>query len=226
MNIDDAMRRLEDLKDPETVAGMARYGINAENTLGVSIPKLRKLARDAGKDHGLALALWDTGIHEARILAGMVDDPGAVTEEQMDTWAADFNSWDVCDQVCMNLFWLTPYAYDKCYEWCSAEPEFTKRAGFALMARLAWSDKEASDEKIAGFLAPIEREASDERNYVKKAVNWALRQVGKRNLNLNGLAVGCAKRIAEMDSKAARWVAADALKELQSEAVQRRLKSD
>ncbi len=223
MNIDEAVRRLEELSDPESVAGMARYGINPENTLGVSIPKLRRLAREAGKDHALALDLWSTGIHEARILAGMVDEASAVAEGQMDAWAEEFDSWDVCDQVCMNLFWLTPYAYDKCYQWSSAEKEFGKRAGFALMARLAWSDKDASDEKIAGFLAPIEREATDERNYVKKAVNWALRQVGKRNLNLNGLAIGCAKRIAGMDSKTARWVAADALKELESEAVQRRL---
>lgn len=223
MNIDEAIQRLEDLSDPKAVAGMASYGINPENTLGVSIPKLRKLAKEAGKDHELASALWDSGIHEARILAGMVDDPGAVTEEQMDAWAADFDSWDVCDQVCMNLFWLTPYAYGKCCEWSSAEPEFVKRAGFALMARLAWSDKEATDEKIAGFLSLVEREASDERIYVKKAVNWALRQVGKRNSNLNGLAIESAERIAKMDSKAARWVASDALRELGSEAVRRRL---
>ena len=219
----EAMRRLKALSDPKAVEGMACYGINAENTLGVSIPNLRKLAKEAGKDHALAGELWESGVHEGRILAGMVDDPGVVTEEQMESWVSEFDSWDVCDQVCMNLFWLTPFAYDKCFEWSTRAEEFVKRAAFALMARLAWSDKSASDERIASFLPVIEAEACDERNFVKKAVNWALRQVGKRNPALNSLAIETAREIRALDSKAARWVASNALKELESEAVQRRL---
>jgi len=221
----EVMRRLKDMSDPKAVEGMARYGINAKNTLGVSIPNLRKLAKEAGKDHGLAAELWASGIHEARILAGMVDDPSDVTEEQMEHWVSEFDSWDVCDQVCMNLFWLTPFAYDKCFEWSARPEEFVKRAAFALMARLAWSDKSASDERIASFLPVIEAQVGDDRNFVKKAVNWALRQIGKRNLELNRRAVEAARRILESDSKTARWVASNALKELEGEAVQRRLRA-
>lgn len=219
----EVMQKLKALSEPSAVEGMARYGISAKNTLGISIPKLRKLGKEAGKDHALAVQLWGSGIHEARILASMVDDPSALTEEQMDAWAAEFDSWDVCDQVCMNLFWLTPFACEKCYEWSARDEEFFKRAGFALMARLAWSDRKASDEQIAGFLPVIKREAADERNFVKKAVNWALRQIGKRNPALNKLAIETATEISELDSKAARWVAAEALKELHSEAVQEKL---
>ncbi len=223
MECGETMNRLEALSDPKALEGMARYGINPEKTLGVSIANLRKLAKEAGRDHGLALELWDSGVHEARILAGMVDDPGMVTERQMEAWVAGFDSWDVCDQVCMNLFWLTPFAYDKCFEWSARPEEFVKRAAFALMARLAWSDKGATDERIAEFLPLIKREASDERNFVKKAVNWALRQIGKRNVALNRLAIRTAKEILALDTRAARWVASTALKELEGEAVQRRL---
>jgi len=223
LNGNEAFKRLKALSDPGAVEGMSRYGINPENTLGISIPNLRKLAREAGKDHSLALELWESGIHEARILAGMVDDPELVTGDQMESWVIEFDSWDVCDQVCMNLFWLTEFAYDKCFEWSSRDEEFVKRAGFALMARLAWSDKSAGDQRIAEFLPVIKREATDSRNFVKKAVNWALRQVGKRNLSLNELAIRTATEIGAIDSKAARWIATDALKELESEAVQRRL---
>jgi 3-methyladenine DNA glycosylase AlkD len=217
------IKRLKGLADPKSVDGMARYGIKPDRALGVSIPALRKLAKETGKDHQLASGLWSSGIHEARILAGMVDDPGEVTESQMEEWVSEFDSWDLCDQVCMNLFWLTPLAYPKCFEWSAREEEFVKRAGFALMARLAWSDKSASDERIAEFLPAIKREAGDGRNFVKKAVNWALRQVGKRNMALNSLAIQTAEEILELDSRAARWVATNALKELQSDAVQRRL---
>ena len=223
MKYKEVIQRLKALSDPKAVEGMARYGINPEKALGVSIPNLRKLAKEAGKDHGLALALWGSGVHEARILAGMVDDPKAVTEQQMESWVVGFDSWDVCDQACMNLFWLTPFAYDKCFEWSARAEEFVKRAGFALMARLAWSDMGATDERIAEFLPLIKREATDERNFVKKAVNWALRQTGKRNVALNRLAIQTAKEILALDNRAARWVASNALKELEGEAVQRRL---
>ena len=223
MDCKKILARLKSLSNPEAVAGMARFGINPENTLGVSIPILRKLAGEIGKDHELAGELWDSGIHEARILAGMVDDPKAVDENQAEAWVRDFDSWDLCDQVCMNLFWLTPFAYQKCYEWSSEEEEFVKRAGFALMSRLAWSDKKAGDEEFIKFLPVIKREATDERNFVKKAVNWALRQIGKRNLALNKHAVKMAREIQKLDSKSAKWIAADALKELEGAAVQARL---
>ena len=224
MDCKKILARLKSLSNPEAVDGMARFGINPENTLGISIPNLRKLAREIGKDHQLAGELWASGIHEARILAGMVDDPKAVDENQAEAWVRDFDSWDVCDQVCMNLFWLTPFAYQKCYEWSSRDEEFVKRAGFALMSRLAWSDKKATDQEFIKFQPAIKREATDERNFVKKAVNWALRQIGKRNLALNKHAVKTAREIQKLDSKSARWIAADALNELEGEAVQARLR--
>ena len=224
MQSKEVVKKLKSLSDPEAAAGMARFGITPENTLGVSIPNLRKLAKEIGKDHKLAGELWASGIHEARILAGMVDDPKAVDEKQAEAWVRDFDSWDVCDQVCMNLFWLTPFAYRKCHEWSSEDEEFVKRAGFALMSRLAWSDKKAGDEEFIKFLPAIKREATDERNFVKKAVNWSLRQIGKRNLSLNRQAIKVAKEIHKLDSRSAKWIAADALKELQSQAVQARLK--
>jgi len=215
---------LESMGNPDNVAGMARFGINSANTLGVSMPALRKLGKSVGTDHELALKLFDSGIHEARILATLVADPAAFNERQAESWVVELDSWDVCDQFCMGLMWRTPYAYDKCCQWSEREEEFVKRAGFALMAKLAWSDKKATDETIAGFLPVIEREATDERNFVKKAVNWALRQVGKRNLALNAKAIETSRRLAAMDSRPARWIASDALRELEGEAVQERLR--
>ncbi|MHC1605595.1 MAG: DNA alkylation repair protein [Candidatus Methanofastidiosia archaeon] len=202
---------------------MARFGINPEKTLGVSIPNLRKLAKEIGKDHSLAQQLWDSGVHEARILASMVDDSDQVTKKQMDAWIKDFDSWDVCDQCCMNLFDKTPMAWEKAVEWTKCEKEFEKRAGFALIACLAWHDRKAPDKKFLVFLPAIKREAHDDRNYVKKAINWALRNIGKRNLNLNRKAIKTAKEIQKIDSKSARWVASDAIRELTSKAVQERL---
>jgi 3-methyladenine DNA glycosylase AlkD len=224
MLLEEAVGRMRSLANPGNVKGMARFGINPENTLGVSIPDLRRLARQAGRDHALAEKLWQTGIHEARILAGMVDDPRLVTREQMNRWVADFDSWDVCDQVCMNLFARSPLAFDKWVEWAGRDEEFVKRAGFALMACTAWSNKQATDKQVAAFLPIIEREASDRRNYVKKAANWALRQIGKRNSGLNKLAVASAQRISKQDSKSAKWIAADALRELTAEATKARIK--
>ena len=224
MEVEVIIKRLKALSDPEAVKGMARFGINPENTYGISIPNLKKLAKENGKDHKLALELWETVIHEARILAGLVDDYKQVTEQQIEEWVSDLNSWDVCDLVCSYLFDKTPYAYPKAYEWSEREEEFVKRAGFVQMACLAVHDKKAPDEKLEAFLPVIKREASDDRNFVKKAVNWALRQIGKRNLYLNGKAIETAEEIKEIDSKSARWIAADALSELTSEAVQKRLK--
>jgi len=224
MDYADIMNRLKSLSDPRAVEGMARFGINPENTYGISIPNLRQMAREAGKDHALAQQLWSSGIHEARILAGMIDDPKVVTEEQIDNWVEGFDSWDVCDQCCMNLFEKTGFAYQKAVEWSSREEEFVKRAGFVMMARLAVSDKKAGDKHFEGFFPIIKREAPDNRNMVKKAVNWALRQIGKRNSNLNETAIRAAREIQRMDSKSARWIASDALRELTGEAVRNRLK--
>lgn len=223
MHYKDILQQLKSLSNPEAVAGMARFGINPNNTYGVSIPALRKIARETGKDHALAQKLWQSGIHEARILAGMVDEPEKVTEEQMESWTMDFDSWDVCDQVCSNLFDKTDFAYQKAHEWSGRKEEFVKRAGFVLMATLAVHDKRASDKEFLKFLPIIKREAVDDRNFVKKAVNWALRQIGKRNLNLNNAAIETAKEIQKIDSKAARWIASDALRELADEKVQKKL---
>ena len=223
MKYREIIKQLKSLSNPEAVEGMARFGINPRNTFGVSIPNLRKIAKAAGKDHELALQLWDSGIHEARMLAGFIDDPALVTLEQMEEWVSDFDSWDVCDQVCSNLFDKTSYAYRKALEWAGREEEFVKRAGFVLMASLAVHDKAAGENEFEKFLSMIKLEASDGRNFVKKAVNWALRQIGKRNTYLNKLAVKTAVEIQKLHSRSARWIAADAIRELESEAVQRRL---
>jgi 3-methyladenine DNA glycosylase AlkD len=224
MECEDILRKLKSLANPEAVAGMARFGINPQNTLGVSVPALRKLAREIGRDHGLAQQLWASGVHEARILASMIDDPRLVSEAQMEAWAADFDSWDVCDQCCGNLFDKTEFAYRKALEWAARDEEFVKRAGFALMAWLAFHDKPAPDESFLDFLPVIKRESVDVRNYVKKAVNWALRHIGKRNAALNIMAIQAAKEIQAAGSKPGRWIAADAVRELTSEKVQERLR--
>ncbi len=223
MSYNDIIEKLKPLSDPQAVKGMARFGINPENTYGVSIPNLRKIAWEVGKDHALAQQLWTSGIHEARILAGMIDDPKMTTEEQMESWVKDFDSWDVCDQCCSNLFDKTKFAHQKADEWSRREEEFVKRAGFTLMAALAVHDKKAADEDFLKFLPIIKRESTDDRNFVKKAVNWALRQIGKRNLNLSEMAIRTAEDIQQIDSKNARWIATDAIRELNSEAVQKKL---
>jgi 3-methyladenine DNA glycosylase AlkD len=175
MQYENILKKLKALSNPRAVEGMARFGISPQNTYGVSVPNLRKMAKEIGRDHPLALKLWDSGIHEARILASMIDEPNQVTKKQMDAWIKDLDSWDVCDQCCMNLFDKTPLAREKAKVWTNREKEFEKRAGFALMACLAWHDKESLDEKFLALLPAIKREADDDRNYVKKAVNWALR---------------------------------------------------
>jgi 3-methyladenine DNA glycosylase AlkD len=218
------LKRLRSLANPKAVAGMARFGINPDGTYGVSIPVLRRMAREFGRDHQLAEELWRSKVHEARILASMIDDPALVTGNQMERWAMDFDSWDVCDQCCSNLFDKTKLAYQKAIEWSSRKEEFVKRAGFALIAALAVHDKKTPDATFQRFLAIIDKECIDERNFVKKAVNWALRQVGKRNLGLNRSAIRAARRMQKRESKSARWIAADALRELTSANVQRRLK--
>jgi 3-methyladenine DNA glycosylase AlkD len=202
--------------DQKNVAGMARYGISTTGTLGVPMPVIRRLARQAGRSHSLAAELWASGIHEARILATIVDDPARVTRRQMNRWARDFDSWDVCDQACQNLFRYTPFAWTIAAEWAGARREFVRRAAFALMAGLAVKAKDASDEPFEALLPLIVLAATDERNLVKKAVNWALRAIGKRNPQLRRTAIAAAEKIRALDSPAARWIAADALRELRT----------
>ncbi len=225
MTLKQILRQFKELSNPAAREGMARYGIETSRAYGISIPALRSLARTIGKDHSLARHLWATRIHEARILAALIDDPARVTEQQMERWVHDFDSWDVCDQCCMNLLDKTEFAWRKALEWSGRAEEFVKRAGFVLMAQLSVHDKKANDAHFIRFLPLIKRQAPDPRNYVKKAVNWALRQIGKRNPALNKAAIKVAREIARMDSHPARWIAADALRELTSDAVQKRLHS-
>ncbi len=200
---------------------MARFGINPENTLGIAIPFLRNLAREHSRDHALALRLWQSGIHEARILASMVDDPHGLTSGQMDRWAAQFDSWDVCDQCCANLFEDSPLAWPKALQWSRSPKEFVKRAGFTLMARLAVADKNAGDNAFSGFFERIEAEAGDDRPMVRKAVNWALRQIGKRNSNLHRSALQTGERLRRRSERSARWIGADAVRELRGQTAMR-----
>ena len=224
MQYDDILERLKSLSDAKAVEGMAKYGITPGKAYGVSIPGLRRIAREGGKDHGLAQRLWESDIRETQILASMIDEPETVTEDQMESWVKEFDYWEICDQCCMNLFEKTKFAYRKAAKWSSNDREFIKRAGFVLMARLAVGDRKADDREFIKFLPIIKRESTDNRNFVKKAVNWALRQIGKRNLALNEMAIKTANEIQQMDSTSARWIASDALRELTGEAVQNRLR--
>ena len=210
---------------PGEVAGMARFGINPEGRLGLSMPAMRRIAKTLGRDHELALALWNTGIPEARIVAGMLAEPDKLTSSQMDDWVNSFSSWDVCDQVCGSAFRPSPLAWRKVPVWAERNEEFVRRAAFALLATLTVHDKHATDERFMAMLPLIEVAAADDRNFVKKAVNWALRTIGKRNLALNAAAIDAARRIQQQGTRSARWIAADALRELTSEAVKERLLS-
>jgi 3-methyladenine DNA glycosylase AlkD len=209
---------------PKNVAGMARYGISTRNTLGVPIPVLRALARHLRPDHPLALRLWRSGIHEARILATMIDDPLRVTAVQLERWLADLDSWDVCDQLCANLLEDVPLARRRMTVWARRKPEFIRRAGFVLMARIAVSDKGAADETFLDCLAFIQRNGADGRNMVRKGVNWAIRQIGKRNSRLHQAAVATAEAFAAHRDASIRWIGTDALREFRSAAVRSRLK--
>lgn len=225
MNAKQIIKELNKYHSQKNIDGMKRFGITGKNIIGgPSIPTLRKIARDIGKDHRLATELWSSEIHEARLLAGFIDDPNLVSSKQMDFWAKDFDSWDICDQVCSNLFDKTPYAQKKILEWVKDEDEFVRRAGFVLMAALAVHDKKLQDETFIRYLSIIKRYSTDQRNYVRKAVNWGLRQIGKRNKNLNKEAVKTAAKILEKTDKSSRWIANDALRELRSPAIIKRLK--
>jgi 3-methyladenine DNA glycosylase AlkD len=221
---DQILAKLESLGVEEDREGMARVGVITDKAYGVRVPVLRKLAKDIGVDHELAQALWDTEIHEARILASMIDDPSLVTEAQMESWVKDFDSWDICDLVCNNLFIKTDLAFDKAVEWAGRQGEYVKRSGFVLIACVAVHLKTLPDVFFDDYFSLIIREATDERNFVKKAVNWALRNIGKRNLTLNAKAIETAREIEKIEDKTAKWIAKDALRELTGEKVQERLK--
>lgn len=215
------IKKLKSYANKNNVKGMARFGIKGKNILGgPPLPVLRGLAKEIGKNHSLAIKLWDSEIHEARMLASMIAEPEKADERLLEKWVKDFDSWDVCDQTCSNFFDKTKYAYKKADEWCKRKGEFVKRAGFVLMACLAVHDKTANDGKFIAFFENIKQGSYDERNFVKKAVNWALRQIAKRNITLNRAAIKLAEEIYALDTKSARWIARDALRELQSQAVQ------
>ena len=218
------LREMKRLADPKVRAKMAYFGVNVPKAHGISAPVLHAFARRIGKDHKLAEELWTTGIHEARILATLIGESRKITASQMERWVRDFDSWDVVDAACCYLYAASAPAWSKIHEWSRRRGEFEKRAAFSLAAYLSYKDKEAEDGRFERFLRVIEREARDERNFVKKAVNWALRNIGKRNLRLNRAAIRAAERIRRQDSRAARWIAADALRELRSAAVQARLR--
>ena len=219
------LEKLEKLKDAKAIAGMVRYGITPANCFGIKIPILRDIAKSIGTNRKLASELWTLNYRETRIIACMIDDPNSVTETQLESWVSDFDYWEICDQCIMNLFEKTKYAYQKALDWTNREEEFVKRAGYVMIARLAVSDKKADDEIFISFLPVILKGASDNRNMVKKGVNWALRQIGKRNLNLNKEAIMYSNEMLQLENPSAKWIASDALKELNSEAVKKRLKN-
>jgi 3-methyladenine DNA glycosylase AlkD len=203
--------------------GLARYAIPSDKAFGVPVGTLRQHAKRLGRNHELAAALWDTGWYEARMLATFIDEPARVTSAQMDRWCRDFDNWAICDTACFHLFDRTPFAWEKVRQWATARPEFVKRASFALMASLVGHDKKAQDEAFLACLPMIEEGARDDRNFVKKAVNWALRSIGKRNAELNAAAIAASTRLVDSQSPSARWVGKDALRELTSPGVQERL---
>ena len=210
------LRELKSMGSERDRQGMARFGINVDRAYGISVTRLRKYARKIPKNHELAQNLWDSGIHEARILAGMVEEPKKFTEKDMEKWATESNSWDIVDLACNNVYRKTKFGYKKCFEYSKRKEEFVKRIAFALMAYYAWNDRNISDKGLERFLPIIKRESTDERNFVKKAVNWALRQIGKRNARLRKKAMKIALDIQKLDSRTAKWIAKDALKELQN----------
>ena len=214
MDISNVMGRLRDLADISVKTSQASFAITPSHALGIRIPEIRKLARETGKDHALSVSLWETGIHEARMLAAFIGDPAKVSRAQMEQWVKDFDSWDICDQTCSALFDKTPYAYQCAAEWAVRPEEFVKRAGFAMMAALAVHDKKADDVSFENFFQAIIVASDDGRNFVKKAVNWALRQIGKRNMHLHGKALQTAHMLAKSEHASARWIASDAIREL------------
>ena len=220
---DQVLADVKALGNADFQAGLSRFGINSGTALGIRLPVLRQYARSHRNNHQLALDLWETRVHEARLMAVFIADAKQVTADLMEQWVVTFDSWDICDQACGALFVKTPFAWDKAREWAGRKPEFEKRAGFSLMAYLAVHDKKAAGESFLSFFPLLEAGAEDDRNFVKKAVNWALRQIGKRNLVLHQAVMALARDIQGQGSKSARWIAADAIRELQSQQVLARL---
>jgi len=218
------LARMGAVGSPRDAQKLSYWGITAAKSYGLSAPQMHMLAREAGRDHALALELWASGVHEARHIAALTADPAQCDEALLERWAHAFSSWDVVDTCCCYLFIHTTHAWKKTRDWSRRPEEFVKRAAFSLMAYLAVHDKAAADDKFLKLLPVIEREAHDERNFVRKAVNWALRQIGKRNMRLNRAAIAAGERIRRQGSRPARWIAADALRELRSAAVQKRLR--
>jgi len=225
MHLENILSKLHEAADPTILEYMQRYGINVKDALGISIYDLRRMAKEIPKNHMLALQLWDTGLHEVRMLACFIDEPDKITSDQMDRWGADFNSWDICDQACASLFDRNPLSWKKAIEWAESDKEFVKRAAFSLIAGLCVHDKHAGNEQFHQFFPLIKKHAEDERNYVKKAVNWALRNIGKRNMTLNQQAIKFSYELVTQDSTSAKWIGRDAIRELQSEKIQKRLRS-
>jgi 3-methyladenine DNA glycosylase AlkD len=219
---EEVLGRLRALADPARVTGMARYGIGGSTALGVTVAELRALAKELGRSHELAAGLWASGVHEARVLASLVEESDAVDAEQLDAWAAEFESWDLCDQVCQNLVRHTPFAWTKALEWSARQEPFVKRAGFAVMAGLAVGDKTSDDARFEPFLRAVAERADDERPVVRKGASWALRAIGKRSSGLHALAIETAAELRRREDRRARWVGSDALRELQSPSVRRR----
>jgi 3-methyladenine DNA glycosylase AlkD len=218
-----ALSSLEQMSTQHDRENLARFGITASQAFGVSMANIQGLAKRLGRNHELAAALWETGWYEARLLTSFVDEPARVTPEQMDRWCRDFDNWGICDTVCFHLFDRTPHAWAKVAQWSDEPEEFVKRAAFALLASLAGHDKRAGDELFVETLPLIERAATDERNFVKKGVSWALRGLGRRNAALHAAAVEVARRLSASPEAAARWVGKDALKDLTKPAVLSRL---
>lgn len=224
MTTEEIISELKIHYNSKNLEGMARYGINVTKAFGLNVPLIRAMAKKIGKNHELALELWETDYHEARHIASMIDDPKLVTKSQMNRWVRDFNSWDICDGTCSNLFRKTPFAIEKIFEWAEKKEEYIRRAGFSLICYAAVHEKKKEDEEFLQFFSLIKKHSLDERNFVKKAVNWSLRQIGKRSEFLNKEAIKLAKEIQALDSKSARWIANDAIKELEDSKILARLK--
>jgi 3-methyladenine DNA glycosylase AlkD len=220
---DQVVAKLKALENPATLAGKAHFGIDVSKALGLSMPQIRGIAKQIIKDHALAEAMWQADIHETRLIASMIDIPIEVSEDQMERWVIGFNSWDICDQTCGELFDRTPFTTNKIHEWAPREEEFVKRAAFALIAWQAVHNKKMPDEDFLEYLPVIQQASDDPRNFVKKAVNWALRQMGKRSVFLHAPALALAERLAASDDKTARWIGKDAAKELSSDKIRKRL---
>jgi 3-methyladenine DNA glycosylase AlkD len=223
MTTAEILEWLESRGSRRNVEGMARYGIVAKQAFGVSMAPMQSLTKKLGKDHALALELWQTGWHEARTLAAFLDEPGRVTRRQMSAWVSDFDNWAICDTVCFHLFDRSPFAWEMARRWAGSPREFVKRAGFALMASLGGHDRATADAKFLSLMPLIERGARDERNFVKKGVSWALRRIGGRSPALHDAAMALARRLAESPEAACRWVGRDALRDLSRPLVRSRL---